>query len=182
MEQKPLNLLASLPLTSKPEATPAPIPMRHAVHFSSQTDLWATPQKFFDHWNAAYNFELDVCALPGNAKCFRYFTPEQDGLKQRWTGVCWMNPPYGREIGAWVRKAYQSAQEGATVVCLLPSRTDTRWWHSFVVQASEVHFIQGRLKFGNSKNSAPFPSVVVVFLPPLSLFVNADIDNGKLND
>ena len=139
---------------------------RYTVHFSSQTDLWATPEAFFDRWNATFHFELDVCALPQNAKCARYFTPEEDGLKQRWTGVCWMNPPYGREIGHWVKKAYQSAKEGATVVCLLPSRTDTRWWHSFVVLADEVHFIQGRLKFGGSKNSAPFPSAVVVFRPP----------------
>lgn len=154
---------------------------RHAVHFSSQTDLWATPQAFFDRWNAAYGFELDVCALPSNAKCARYFTPEDDGLKQRWEGVCWMNPPYGREIGHWVKKAYLSAQEGATVVCLLPSRTDTRWWHSYVVRASEVHFIAGRLKFGDGKNSAPFPSAVAVFRPPASLFRREAIDNGGEN-
>lgn len=125
--------------SSEPIAVERPI--RHAVHFSSQTDLWATPQLFFNRWNEVYRFELDVCALPSNAKCTRYFTPEDDGLTQRWTGVCWMNPPYGREIGHWVKKAYGSAQDGATVVCLLPSRTDTRWWHSYVVQANEVHSI-----------------------------------------
>ena len=166
MKQSRFNF-SSLPLPAASSVLKAPPQLiRHAVHFSSETDLWATPQAFFDRWNAQYGFELDVCALPHNAKCARYFTPEDDGLKQRWTGVCWMNPPYGREIGKWVQKAYQSAQEGATVVCLLPSRTDTRWWHSFVVLASETHFIAGRLKFGDSKNSAPFPSAVVVFRPP----------------
>lgn len=134
-----------------------------SVHFSSKTDLWATPQDFFDRLDSEFGFTLDVCALPDNAKCERYFTPEEDGLKQLWTGVCWMNPPYGREIGIWVRKAFESAQQGATVVCLVPARTDTSWWHSWVMKAAEVRFIRGRLKFGGSKNSAPFPSAIVVF-------------------
>ncbi len=138
-----------------------------SVHFSSKTDLWATPQYFFDALNAEFSFTLDVCALPENAKCERYFTPEEDGLNQRWQGICWMNPPYGREIGRWVRKAFESAQGGATVVCLLPARTDTAWWHTWVMKAEEVRFVRGRLKFGDSKNSAPFPSAVVVFRPPL---------------
>jgi phage N-6-adenine-methyltransferase len=135
------------------------------VHFSSATDLWATPQDFFDEINRNYQFELDVCALPENAKCKRFFTPENDGLKQKWSGVCWMNPPYGRNIGAWVKKAYDSAQSGSTVVCLLPSRTDTKWWHDYCLKG-KITFIKGRLKFGDSKNSAPFPSVLVVFDPP----------------
>ncbi len=138
-----------------------------SVHFSSKTDLWATPQDFFNTLNAEFGFTLDVCALPYNAKCERYFTPEEDGLQQLWRGVCWMNPPYGRTIGQWVRKAYESALEGATVVCLIPARTDTAWWHTWVMQAEEVRFIRGRLKFGGSKNSAPFPSAVVIFRPPL---------------
>jgi phage N-6-adenine-methyltransferase len=124
------------------------------VHFSSKTDLWATPQAFFDRYNAIYQFTLDVCALPDNAKCERYFTPEQDGLAQDWTGACWMNPPYGRTIGSWIRKAFESAQQGATVVCLLPARTDTGWWHDYC-QKGQVEFIRGRLKFGGHKNSAP---------------------------
>lgn len=136
-----------------------------SVHFSSKTDLWATPQDFFDRLNAEFGFTLDVCALPENAKCERYFTPDEDGLRQQWQGACWMNPPYGRTIGQWVQKAYQSAQDGATVVCLLPARTDTAWWHTWVLQADEVRFLRGRLKFGGSKNSAPFPSAVVVFRP-----------------
>lgn len=136
-----------------------------SVHFSSKTDLWATPQDFFDALNTEFGFMLDVCALPDNAKCVRYFTPEEDGLKQPWEGVCWMNPPHGREIGKWVRKAYESAQAGATVVCLLPARTDMAWWHTWVVKAEEVRFVRGRLKFGGGKHSAPFPSTVVVFRP-----------------
>ena len=124
--------------------------------------MWATPQAFFDELNKEFGFELDVCALPENAKCEKYYTPEIDGLKQQWRGICWMNPPYGREIGAWMEKAYESSLEGATVVCLVPARTDTRWFHDFAMRG-EIRFIKGRLKFGDSKNSAPFPSAVVVF-------------------
>jgi phage N-6-adenine-methyltransferase len=133
------------------------------VHFSSKTDLWETPQEFFDAINSEFAFEIDVCALPENAKCARYFTPEQNGLHQEWRGVCWMNPPYGREIGKWIRKAAESAQAGAKVVCLIPSRTDTAWWHDYIEGRAEVRFIRGRLKFGGAKNSAPFPSAVVIF-------------------
>lgn len=131
------------------------------VHFSSKTDLWATPQDFFDKLNAEFGFELDVCATHDNAKCPRYFTKESDGLAQEWRGKVWMNPPYGREIGAWMKKAHESARGGATVVCLVPARTDTRWWHEYVAN-HEVRFVRGRLKFGGSKSNAPFPSAVVV--------------------
>lgn len=130
--------------------------------FTSNTDLWATPQDFFNDLNDEFQFELDVCALPENAKCDKYFTPEMDGLKQEWTGVCWMNPPYGREIGKWVKKAYESSLNGATVVCLLPARTDTKWWHDYCMRG-EMRFIRGRLKFGGSKWNAPFPNAVVIF-------------------
>jgi phage N-6-adenine-methyltransferase len=133
-----------------------------AVHFSSQTDLWSTPQDFFDGLNAEFAFEIDVCANEENAKCLCWFGIEQDGLKQEWTGICWMNPPYGRTIKHWVRKAYESSLAGATVVCLLPSRTDTSWWHDYCMKG-EIRFIRGRLKFGGQKNSAPFPSAVVIF-------------------
>lgn len=141
--------------------------MKTAVHFSSATDLWATPDDFFAAVEREFPIETDVCALPENAKARRYFTPQQDGLTMPWHGVCWMNPPYGRTIGKWVRKAYESAQDGATVVCLLPARTDTAWWHDYVMKA-EVRFIRGRLKFGGCKNSAPFPSALVIFTPPLT--------------
>jgi phage N-6-adenine-methyltransferase len=132
------------------------------VHFSSKTDLWATPQSFFDKYNSIYNFTLDVCATKDNAKCKDYFTEEQNGLEQNWTGICWMNPPYGREISKWMKKAYESSLQGATVVCLVPSRTDTNWWHTYAIHG-KIEFIKGRLKFGDSKNSAPFPSAVVIF-------------------
>lgn len=129
---------------------------------SSASDNWATPQAFFDELNSEFDFELDVCADDLNAKCKRYFTKEQDGLKQEWTGTVWMNPPYGREIAKWMSKAVQSWKSGATVVCLVPARTDTAWWHDYAIQG-EIRFIRGRLKFGNSTNSAPFPSAVVIY-------------------
>lgn len=133
-----------------------------SVHFSSKTDQWATPQWFFDKYNNIFNFTLDVCADEFNKKCDRYYTKEQDGLSQEWDGMCWMNPPYGREIIKWMQKAYESSLTGATVVCLVPSRTDTKWWHEYAIKG-EIEFIKGRLKFGNVKNSAPFPSAIVVF-------------------
>lgn len=131
------------------------------VHFSSATDLHATPQDFFDKLNAEFSFTLDVCATAENAKCATYYTKNEDGLAQLWAGVVWMNPPYGREIIKWMRKANDAAKNGATVVCLVPARTDTNWWHEYVIQ-HEVRFIRGRLKFGNATNSAPFPSAVCV--------------------
>ncbi len=134
--------------------------------FTSNTDLWSTPQDFFDSLDAVYHFNTDVCALPENAKCKHFFTPEQDGLAQDWFGKCWMNPPYGREIEKWVRKAYESARDnGATVVCLLPARTDTKWFQDYCIPHGEITFVRGRLKFGGrgAKSSAPFPSMVVVF-------------------
>ena len=130
--------------------------------FTSRTDEWETPQYLFDELNEQFGFETDVCALPWNTKCAKYFTPEQNGLSQEWRGVCWMNPPYGRQIGLWVEKAYKSSKNGATVVCLLPSRTDTAWWHDYCMKG-EIKFLRGGLKFGDSKNSAPFPSAVVIF-------------------
>lgn len=139
--------------------------------FSSATDEWSTPDSFMAR--LPFTFDLDVCATPENAKAPRYFTKEQDGLVQDWKGTCWMNPPYGKDIEAWVQKASVSAMDGATVVCLLPARTDTKWWHSWIwdevrdepYRNVSIHFIRGRLKFGGAKNSAPFPSVVVVFRP-----------------
>lgn len=130
--------------------------------FTSKTDLWETPQDFFNKLNEEFNFELDVCATKHNAKCKKYYTKEHDGLQQEWRGMCWMNPPYGREIGKWMKKAYESSLDGATVVCLVPARTDTKWWHEYCMEG-EIRLVKGRLKFGDSKNSAPFPSAVVIF-------------------
>ena len=132
---------------------------------SSNTDQWATPKKFFGDCNATYGpFDVDVCANETNAKCSKYFDEETDGLKQEWVGKCWMNPPYGREIGKWMKKAIQSCRAGATVVCLVPARTDTKWWHDYAMHG-EIIFIRGRLKFGDAKNSAPFPSALIIFRP-----------------
>lgn len=132
---------------------------------SSQSILWETAQPFFDKLNAKYCFTLDVCALPENTKCKHYFSPKEDGLKQPWTGRCWMNPPYGKEISKWVEKAYQESAKGALVVALLPARTDTRWFHKFIYQQHGVttHFIKGRVRFANAKHTAPFPSLIVIF-------------------
>ncbi len=138
------------------------------IHFSSATDQWATPQDTFDKLNKIFNFETDVCADQHNTKCENFYTESDNGLLQEWRGVCWMNPPYGRGIGDWLKKAYDSCKENnATVVCLIPARTDTRWWHDYCVHG-EVFLLKGRLKFGGAKNCAPFPSAVVVFRPKIS--------------
>jgi phage N-6-adenine-methyltransferase len=134
---------------------------------SSLTDEWATPQKLFDELHAEFHFETDVCANESNTKCRVFFTKEQNGLLQDWTGVCWMNPPYGRQIGEWMQKAYASAESGrATVVCLVPARTDTRWWHDYAMKG-EFRLIRGRVKFvdsqGGGEKPAPFPSAIVIF-------------------
>ena len=141
--------------------------MNTDVMFSSTTDMWATPQNFFDELNREFNFSLDACALPSNAKCEKFFTPEQDGLSQNWEGNVWCNPPYGRDVGNWVAKAYESAHSGTetVVVMLLPARTDTKWFHEYIYGKAEVRFVKGRLKFGDGTNIAPFPSMVVVFRP-----------------
>ena len=135
------------------------------VHFSSATDLHSTPQDFFDKINLEFGFKLDVCATNENAKCSMYFTKQEDGLSKEWgSGPVFMNPPYGREISQWMKKANDAARNGTTVVCLVPARTDTSWWHKYAIQ-HEVRFIRGRLKFGGAKNSAPFPSALVIIRP-----------------
>jgi phage N-6-adenine-methyltransferase len=126
------------------------------VHFSSATPEWPTPQTLFDELSAVYGgFTLDPCATSENTKCARFFTKEQDGLSQQWS-------PYGREIGRWMRKAWEESLKGTVVVCLLPARVDTRWWHDYA-KKGHVHFLRGRLKFGSSRKSAPFPSAIVTF-------------------
>ena len=141
--------------------------MNTELMFSSKTDLWETPQDLFDKLNKEFHFALDVCATPENAKCEEFYTKEQDGLKQPWKGTVWCNPPYGRQIGEWVRRAFLASVSGSTVVMLLPARTDTKWFHDYIYRRNnvEIRFIRGRLKFGGNKNSAPFPSMVVVFMP-----------------
>jgi phage N-6-adenine-methyltransferase len=159
------------------------------VMFSSKTDMWATPQDFFDLINKEFPFTVDVCATEDNAKCTLFYSPEKDGLKQIWKGVCWMNPPYGDPefpckkkckkkkclergfhnekyipgIRDWVQKAYESAKNGTIVVGLLPARTDTKWFHDYIYNKAEIRFIRGRLKFGGCANSAPFPNMLVIW-------------------
>lgn len=133
--------------------------------FSSATDEWATPQGFFDELNEEFRFTLDPAASEENHKCEMFFTKEQNGLDRSWGGyTVFCNPPYGRDIGKWVQKAWEEHEKnGNTIVMLLPARTDTRWFHEFIYGKAEVRFVRGRLKFGNATNSAPFPSMIVIF-------------------
>ena len=138
------------------------------VHFSSERQDWATPQSIFDEISAKHGpFDLDVCAAEDNDKCEVFFDPITDGLSplNPWIGNCWMNPPYGRNIKQWVRKAVFSVKfgEAIKVVCLLPARTDTRWWHDYVIPYGKVEFYKGRIRFEGAIHSAPFPSAIVVF-------------------
>ena len=140
--------------------------MNADVMFSSKTDQLATPQEFFDELDKEFGFTLDPCADEHNHKCQMYFTREQDGLRQNWGGqTVFCNPPYGREIVRWVQKCFDETHSGdcPCAVMLIPARTDTRWFHQYIYNQAEVRFIKGRLKFGNSANPAPFPSMVVVF-------------------
>lgn len=138
--------------------------MNTSVMFSSQTDQWATPQGFFDELNEEFHFGLDVCADETNHKCERYYDKAADGLSQEWDRTTWCNPPYGREVGAWCEKALkESMKHDVTVVMLLPARTDTKWFHDFVYGKAELRFVRGRLKYGDSQNSAPFPSMLAIF-------------------
>jgi len=133
------------------------------VHYSSATDEWETPRLLFDELDHIFGgFTLDPCATPENAKCSQFFTRADDGLSKPWAGKVFMNPPYGRAIGKWVRKAWEESLTGTLVVCLLPARVDTRWWHQYA-HKGHVYFLQGRLRFGVARNSAPFPSAIVTF-------------------
>lgn len=131
----------------------------------AKTCVWETPKKLFDELNMVFHFTLDPCVLPENAKCEKFFTPEDDGLSQNWGGHrVFCNPPYGREIADWVKKAYEESQKPDTrVVMLLPVRTDTAWFHDYVLGNADIHFLRGRLHFGGAKDPAPFPSMLVYF-------------------
>lgn len=134
------------------------------LFFSSKSDEWETPDDLFRAIDAEFHFTLDACALPSNAKCSRFFSPEDDGLSQKWGGVVWCNPPYGRQIQKWVKKAYKAAKDrDADVVMLLPARTDTKWFHDYIYGKAEIRFVRGKIKFGGGVNNAPFPSMIVVF-------------------
>ena len=139
--------------------------INRALWMSERCD-WETPQHVFDALNAEFHFTLDPCATAENAKCAKYYTEEQDGLAQDWTGErVYCNPPYGRQVENWVRKCYEHGQSGGGIaVMLIPARTDTRWFHAWVYgKADEIRFVKGRLRFNKSAVSAPFPSMIVVY-------------------
>lgn len=125
-----------------------------------------TPKYLFDKISSIFNFSLDVCALPENAKCENYYTPKDDGLSKPWMGGVWCNPPYGREISSWVKKAYEESQKeyNSFVLMLLPARTDTKWWWEYVQDKATLFFIKGRVKFGDHNVGAPFPSVLALYI------------------
>lgn len=130
---------------------------------SSNSCEWATPKNFFEQLNKEFNFTLDPCSTKENHKCKKYYTINDNGLEKSWENeIVYMNPPYGREIIKWVEKAYNENLKGTTIVCLLPARTDTKWFHNYIYKKHEIRFIKGRLKFNDGKQSAPFPSMVVV--------------------
>ena len=130
---------------------------------SSNTPEWATPQGFFDDLNAEFHFTLDPCALPSNTKCAKFYTPSDDGLIQNWEGeTVFCNPPYGRELPKWVKKCYEESSH-ATIVMLIPARTDTSYFHDYIYHKAEIRFVRGRLKFNDGKLGAPFPSMVVIY-------------------
>ncbi len=135
-----------------------------SVHFSQESDEWETPKWLYSSLHKEFGFTLDPCATDENAKCDNWYTMTENGLLKDWgKDAVFMNPPYSG-VSAWMRKAYGAAQEGATVICLIPARTDTAWWHDYAMKG-EIRLLRGRLKFGDAKNSAPFPSAVVVFRP-----------------
>jgi site-specific DNA-methyltransferase (adenine-specific) len=150
--------------------------------FTSARHDWVTPQPFYESVNAEFRFTLDAAADASNAKCDRFYSEADDALSQPWPGSVWCNPPYGRQIGAWVRKGYKEAARGSVVVMLIPSRTDTAYWHDYVMCADEVRFVRGRLVFGDGDalSNAPFPSALVVFrnVPQAPRF--ASIQRGRL--
>ena len=135
--------------------------------FSSKSAEYGTPAEMFGYWDSIYHFTLDPCATPANTKCAKFFTKEDDGLAQTWRGRVFMNPPYGREIGKWIKKAYDECvvlQHCELVVCLVPARTDTKWWHDYCMKAHEIRYLRGRIKFDGATKSAPFPSAIVIFM------------------
>jgi site-specific DNA-methyltransferase (adenine-specific) len=132
---------------------------------TSNRDSWETPQKLFDELNKEFNFTIDAAADAENHKCERYYTREENGLEKSWKGErVFLNPPYGRELPKWVKKAADEAKDKSTIiVMLIPARTDTQWFHDYIYKKAEIRFIKGRLKFGDGKKDAPFPSMVVIF-------------------
>ena len=143
------------------------------VHYSSKSREWKTPDYIFKPRQKKHNIVVDVCATADNTKCNVYFDKKTDGLKVDWsvvkefgkTASCWMNPPYGRSITKWIEKAQMETLNGVKTVALLPARTDTKWFHDYILGKHKIEFLKGRIKFDNAKSSAPFPSMIVVFEP-----------------
>ena len=164
----PAQLIAADPVVIT-NARPAANASKFRTLFSAVDNTHTTPPAVVRAIHEEFHPELDVCATEQTAVCKHYFSPEVDGLSQRWTGTCWMNPPYGKELPKWMHKAHYSAMnDGCTVICLVPARTDTQWWHDYALKADEIRFIKGRLKFGHPNstgNCAPFPSAIVIFRP-----------------
>ena len=141
--------------------------MNTDLMFSSKDDSWETPPSLFNILDMEFNFTLDPCCTKQTAKCKKFFTKEEDGLIQDWSkDIVFVNPPYGREIGKWVEKSYNEAKKGAKVVMLIPSRTDTNWFHDFIYNKAEIRFLKGRIRFLQNKkelNAAPFPTMLIIF-------------------
>ena len=130
---------------------------------SSNSPEWATPQSLFDELDEEFHFTLDPCSTHQNKKCEKHYTKEDDGLSKDWSGeVVFCNPPYGREIVDWVKKCHEESTRGTTCVMLIPARTDTAWFHDYIYHNHEIRFIRGRLRFGDSDQNAPFPSMIIV--------------------
>jgi phage N-6-adenine-methyltransferase len=131
--------------------------------FSSEKDDWETPEELFKQLNDEFNFTLDPCCTRETAKCFNFYTAEDNGLTKEWKGSVFMNPPYGRQIVNWVKKAKEESEKGSVVVCLVPARTDTKWWHAYCMKSSEIRLLTKRLTFKGASNKATFPAAIVVF-------------------
>lgn len=134
--------------------------------FASGRKDWTTPFQIIEALRTEFPFTLDAAATSDNTVGRRYIDIENDALSQPWSGVVWCNPPYGRRVDRWLTKGAESADAGATVVFLLPARTDTAWFHELVLPRAEVRFLRGRLRFGGAKQGAPFPSILAIFHPP----------------
>ena len=141
--------------------------MNTDLMFSSKDDSWETPPSLFNILDMEFNFTLDPCCTKQTAKCKKFFTKEEDGLIQDWSkDIVFVNPPYGREIGKWVEKSYNETKKGAKIVMLIPSRTDTKWFHDFIYNKAEIRFLKGRIRFLQNKkelNAAPFPTMLIIF-------------------
>lgn len=143
--------------------------MNTDLMFSSEDTSWETPSLLFNTLNSEFNFTLDPCCTKSTAKCNKYYTEKENGLIQDWSqDVVFVNPPYGKQVKFWVEKAFNEYIKGSTVVMLLPARTDTKWFHDYIYGIAEIRFMKGRVKFLINKkelNSAPFPSMIVIFKP-----------------